>query len=101
MGLQHGAEDAERDSRPSGSTFPGQGFGKAPERVNAPMLSWTEQVLHKVLHIYPPERPTTSFYAPKSPTVINNMRKAEAFRNRQVTGSIPVVGSRDFKRALP
>jgi hypothetical protein len=61
------------------------------------VLSWTEQVLHKVLHIYPPERPTTSFYAPESPTVINNMRKAEAFRNRQVTGSIPVVGSRDFE----
>jgi hypothetical protein len=46
-----------------------------------------------VLHIYPPERPTTSFYAPESPIIINNMRKAEAFRNRQVTGSIPVVGS--------
>jgi hypothetical protein len=65
----------------------------APERVNAPVLSWTEQVLHKVLHIYPPERPKTSFYAPESPTVINNIRKAEPFRNRQVTGSIPVVGS--------
>jgi hypothetical protein len=57
------------------------------------VLSWTGQVLHEVLHIYPPERPTTSFYAPESPAVINNMRKAEAFRNRQVISSILIVGS--------
>jgi hypothetical protein len=57
----------------------------------------TEQVLHKVLHIYPPERPKTSFYAPESPIIINNMRKTEPFRNRQVTGSIPVVGSIKFR----
>jgi len=35
--------------------------GKAPERVNDPVLNWTEQVLHKVLHIYPPERSKTPF----------------------------------------
>jgi hypothetical protein len=50
-------------------------------------------VLHKVLHKYHPKHPKTPFYAPESTILINNMRKAEPFRNRQVTGSIPVVGS--------
>jgi hypothetical protein len=56
-------------------------------------LNRAEKVLHKVLYKYHPKRPKTPFYAPESTIVSNNMRKAEAFRNRQVSGSIPVVGS--------
>ena len=54
-------------------------------------------MLHKVLHKYHPKHPKTPFYAPESTILINNMRKAEPFRNRQVTGSIPVVGSIKFR----
>ena len=41
----------------------------------------------------PPERPKTPRNAPEPPIFHNNIHKAESFRNRQVIGSSPIVGS--------
>src|SRR5271165_7099271 len=41
----------------------------------------------------PPERPKTPWNAPEPPIFNNNIHKAESFRNRQVIGSSPIVGS--------
>ena len=44
----------------------------------------------------PPERPKTTRNAPEPPIFHNNIHKAESFRNRQVIGSSPIVGSRSL-----
>ena len=48
----------------------------------------------------PPERPKTTRNAPKPPIFHNNIHKAESFRNRQVIGSSPIVGSIKFLRFM-
>jgi len=53
-------------------------------------------VLHKLLHKTIPERPKTPRNTPEPPIFHNNIHKAESFRNRQVIGSSPIVGSSKF-----
>jgi len=48
----------------------------------------------------PPERPKTPWNAPEPPIFHNNIHKAESFRNRQVIGSSPIVGSTKFPRIV-
>ena len=47
-----------------------------------------------------PERPKTTRNAPEPPIFHNNIHKAESFRNRQVIGSSPIVGSTKPLRIL-
>jgi hypothetical protein len=44
----------------------------------------------------PPEHPKTPLKPLQSPIFTNNIRKVEPFRNRQVIGSSPIVGSSNF-----
>jgi len=51
------------------------------------------KLLHKLLHTRFPERPKMHQNGSGSLTVHNNIRKVGSFRNRQVIGSSPIVGS--------
>jgi hypothetical protein len=50
-------------------------------------------VLHKLLHNCFPEPPKTHRNGFRVPTFHSNIRKVASFRNRQVIGSSPIVGS--------
>ena len=50
-------------------------------------------LLHELLHNSFPERPETHQYRSQRPIFHNNIRKVGSFRNRQVSGSSPLVGS--------
>jgi hypothetical protein len=62
--------------------------GKLKERSGQ-----SERLLHELLHNRFPERPKTHQNHFEAPILHNNVRKTESFRNRQVSGSSPLVGS--------
>jgi|SRR5579864_424122 len=51
------------------------------------------KTLHELLHNCSPERPETHQNHFQSAILHNNIRKVGSFRNRQVIGSSPIVGS--------
>jgi len=53
----------------------------------------TSYLLHKLLHNCFPKHSETHQNHFKSPILHNNIRKVGSFRNRQVIGSIPILGS--------
>jgi hypothetical protein len=50
-------------------------------------------LLHELLHIRYSQRPVTHRNGVEAPILHNNIRKVGSFRNRQVSGSTPLVGS--------
>jgi hypothetical protein len=51
------------------------------------------KLLHELLHDCFPERPETHKNHFEAPLLHNDIRKVGSFRNRQVSGSSPLVGS--------
>ena len=58
-------------------------------------------LLHELLHNRFPEHPETHKNHFEAPILHNNIRKVGSFRNRQVSGSSPLVGSTYIPRFVP
>ncbi len=61
--------------------------------IVAARLLHTADLLHELLHNRSPERPKTHQNHSEPLMFHNNIRKVGSFRNRQVSGSSPLVGS--------
>jgi hypothetical protein len=61
--------------------------------IVAARLLHSADLLHDLLHNRFPERPETLQNHSEPPISHNNIRKVGSFRNRQVSGSSPLVGS--------